>query len=61
MIGFQAVNCNSYVEETKKSNAYNFLISLCNFRILNMENKEASKLLKDAINHSNLTNNHIKN
>ena len=41
MIGYQSINCQSYVEATKKSNAYTFLISLCNFRILNSENETA--------------------
>lgn len=60
MIGFQGVNCNSYVQETRKSNAYNFLITLCNFRILNMKNEKARKLLKNAITNPNLSKEHIK-
>lgn len=60
MIGFQSVNCKSYVEPTEKSNAYTFLISLCNFRILNMENALGQKLLINAINNANLLEKNIK-
>lgn len=60
MIGYQSINCKSYVEATKKSNAYTFLISLCKFRILNLENETCRKLIYEAINHSNLTEEHIK-
>ena len=60
MIGFQSINCKSYVEATKKSNAYTFLISLCNFRILNSENEECCKLINEAINHPNLSEKNIK-
>ena len=60
MIGYQSINCKSYVEATKKSNAYTFLISLCKFRILNLENETCRKLIYKAINHSNLTEEHIK-
>lgn len=55
MIGYQSINCQSYVESTKKSNTYTFLISLCEFRILNLENEECIKLINEAINHPNLT------
>lgn len=60
MIGYQSINCKSYVEETEKSNAYTFLISLCKFRILNMENALGQKLLKNAINNPNLLEKNIK-
>lgn len=60
MIGYQSINCKPYVEETKKSNAFTFLISLCKFRILNMENEQGRKLLYEAINHPNLLEKNIK-
>ena len=60
MIGFQSINCKSYVEATEKSNAYTFLISLCKFRILNMENKIGQELLNNAINNPNLLEENIK-
>ncbi len=60
MIGYQTVNCKPYVELTKKSNAFTFLISLCNFRILNLENETCRKLINEAINHSNLNEENIK-
>ena len=53
MIGFQSINCKSYVEATEKSNAYTFLISLCKFRILNMENKIGLSSEYDLINKIN--------
>lgn len=60
MIGYQSINCQSYIEATKKSNAYTFLISLCKFLILNSENKTCSKLINEAINHPNLSEKNIK-
>ena len=60
MIGYQSINCQSYVEATKKSNAYTFLISPCKFRILNSENETCSKLITEAINHPNLLEENIK-
>lgn len=60
MIGYQSINCPSYVEATKKSNAYTFLMSLCKFRILNSENKACSELIIKAINHPNLLEENIK-
>lgn len=55
MIGYQSINCQSYIKSTKKPNAYTFLISLCNFPILNSENEKFKKLVEEAINHPNLT------
>ena len=60
MIGYQSINCKSYVEATEKSNAYTFLISLCKFRILNMDNEKGQKLLMNAINNPNLQDENIK-
>ena len=60
MIGFQSINCKSYIEATDKSNAYTFLISLCKFRILNMENEKGQELLINAINNPNLLEKNIK-
>ena len=48
------------LKKQKKSNAYTFLISLCKFRILNMENALGQKLLKNAINNPNLLEKNIK-
>lgn len=47
-------------QQKKKSNAFNFLISLCNFRILNLENETCRKLINKAINHPNLKEKNIK-
>ena len=60
MIGFQSINCKSYIEATDKSNAYTFLISLCKFRILNMKNEKGQELLINAINNPNLLEKNIK-
>ena len=61
MIGYQAINCQPYIESTKKSNAYTFLISLCHFRILNSENEKFKKIVEEAINNPNLTEEYIIN
>ena len=60
MIGYQSINCKSYVEPAKKSNAFTFLISLCNFRILNLKNETCRNLINKAINHPNLEEKNIK-
>ena len=60
MIGYQSINCKSYVEPARKSNAFTFLISLCNFRILNLENETCQNLISEAINHPNLDEENIK-
>ena len=60
MIGYQSINCKSYVEPARKSNAFTFLISLCNFRILNLENETCRNLISEAINHPNLEEEDIK-
>ena len=59
MIGYQAINCQLYIESTKKSNAYTFLISLCHFRILNSDNENFRKIVEKAINNPNLTDEYI--
>ena len=60
MIGYQSINCKSYVEPARKSNAFTFLISLCNFRILNLENETCRNLISEATNHPNLEEENIK-
>ena len=60
MIGYQSINCQTYVEATKKSNAYTFLISPCKFHILNSKNETYSKLIIEAINNPNLIEENIK-
>ena len=54
VVGFQGINCNSYMEENTKNNAYTFLKTLCNFRALNTNNKKVMKQIKQAITNPNL-------
>ena len=54
IVGFQGINCNSYMEENTKNNAYTFLKTLCNFRALNTNNKQVIKQIKQAITNPNL-------
>ena len=54
IVGFQGINCNSYMEENIKNNAYTFLKTLCNFRALNTNNKQVIKQIKQAITNPNL-------
>ena len=54
VIGFQGINCKSYMEENTKNNAYTFLKTLCNFRSLNTDNNKVKQQIKDAISNPNL-------
>ena len=54
VIGFQGINCKSYMEENIKNNAYPFLKTLCNFRSLNTDNNKVKQQIKDAISNPNL-------
>ena len=54
IVRFQGINCNSYMEENTKNNAYTFLKTLCNFRALNTNNKQVIKQIKQAITNPNL-------
>lgn len=54
VVGFQGINCKSYMQENTKNNAYTFLKTLCNFRSLNTENDKVKKLIQESINHHNL-------
>ena len=58
--GFQGVNCNSYMEENTKNNAFQFVITLCHYRIENMENTLGKHLIKKAINNKSLSDEEIK-
>lgn len=54
VIGFQGINCQSYMEENTKNNAYTFLKTLCNFRSLNTDNNKVKQQIKEAISNPNL-------
>lgn len=58
--GFQGINCNSYMEVNIKNNAFHFLITLCQYRIKNMENTTGKQLINDAITNENLSDKEIK-
>ena len=60
VIGFQGINCKSYMEENTKNNAFTFLKTLCNFRSLNTENKKVKQQIKEAISNPNLKIEHIQ-
>ncbi|KZX14409.1 hypothetical protein MBORA_00070 [Methanobrevibacter oralis] len=59
--GFQGINCNSYMEVNTKNNAFQFIITLCHYRIENMENTSGKQLIKEAIKNENLSDDEIKN
>ena len=60
VIGFMGVNCNSYMETNTRGDSFNFVKALCNFRIKNIVNEEAKKLIEEAINNPNLDDKSIK-
>ena len=60
VVGFQGINCKSYMEENTKNNAYTFLKTLCNFRTLNTENQTVKQEIQEAINHPNLKKENIQ-
>ena len=43
-VGFQGINCPSYVFN-KKNNSNNFIIALCNYQIFRIENIEATNFV----------------
>ena len=48
------------MEENTKNNAFQFVITLCHYRIENMENTLGKHLIKKAINNKNLSDEEIK-
>ena len=48
------------MEENNKNNAFQFVITLCHYRIENMENTLGKHLIKKAINNKNLSDEEIK-
>ena len=48
------------MEENIKNNAFQFVITLCHYRIENMENTFGKLLIKKAINNKNLSDEEIK-
>ena len=60
VFGFMGVNCNSYMETNKYGNSISFVTALCHFRMENMINAEAKKLIEEAITNSNLNSENIK-
>ena len=60
IFGFMGVNCNPYMETNKYGNSISFVTALCHFRMENMINAEAKKLIEEAITNSNLNSENIK-
>ena len=58
--GFQKINCNSYMEVNTKNNTFQFVITLCHYRIETMENTFGKHLIKEAITNENLSEKEIK-
>ena len=48
------------MEENTKNNAFQFVITLCHYRIENMENTLGKHLIEKAINNKNLSDEEIK-
>lgn len=48
------------MEINTKNNAYQFVITLCHYRIENMENTFGKHLIEEAINNKNLSDEEIK-
>ena len=48
------------MEENTKNNAFQFVITLCHYRIENMENTFGKHLIKEAITNENLSDEEIK-
>lgn len=59
-VGFQGINCPSYVFFNQKNNSNNFIIALCNYQISRIENLEAINLLYDIINNPKIDITNIK-
>lgn len=60
VFGFMGVNCSSYMETNTRGDSINFVKALRHFRIENMLNDEAKKLIEEAITNSNLKEENIK-
>lgn len=60
VFGFMGVNCSSYMETNTRGDSINFVKALCHFRIENMLNDEAKKLIEESITNSNLEEENIK-
>ena len=48
------------MEENTKNNAFQFVSTLCHYRIENMENTFGKHLIKEAITNENLSDEEIK-
>jgi len=58
---FSRNQLHSYMEVNTKNNAFQFVITLCHYRIENMENTFGKHLINEAINNQNLSDKEIKN
>lgn len=54
------MNCNSHLVFHQTNNAFDFIIILINFRILNINSEKGISLLEEVITNENLTDDEIK-
>lgn len=59
-VGFQGINCPSYVFFNQKNNSNNFIIALCNYQISRIENLEAINILYNIVTNPKIDITHIK-
>ena len=59
-VGFQGINCSSYVFFNQKNNSNNFVISLCNYQISRIENLEAINILYNVVTNPKIDITNIK-
>ena len=59
-VGFQGINCNSYISFNHKNNANNFSITLCKYALRRFHNPIVIKKISDAINDPLLSDTNIK-
>ena len=59
-VGFQGINCPSFLYFNQKNNSSNFVIALCNYQISRIENQEAINILYDIVNDPKIDYTNIK-
>ena len=58
--GIMGVNCESYMEVYERNNSFTTILTLTQYRILNMESKEGKQILKNIIVDPSLDRTNIK-
>ena len=59
-IGFQGINCQSAIFFNQKNNANNFVLTICQYLMLTIENPKAIKILNEIVNNPKLEIDNIK-